>query len=166
MENPTPEDASWRVSKVPSGSTQDRGMRVEKRADDRLEKGGTLNSGGPDPFHERTRSQVVRCDRRQVDAVGRFRESDPPILVRDGRTDHTPSLPRSNVGKAKERAEGHSKQSTHHGIGLLSNSVSRSLLASGAKMVSSDTVGSLNARLFEEPGAVVPHAGICEGGTG
>ena len=45
MENPAPEDASWRVSKVPSGSLEDRGMCAEKLQDDRPEEGGTLNSG-------------------------------------------------------------------------------------------------------------------------
>ena len=62
--NPAPTDASRRVSKVPPGSFQDRGMCGEpersgdrlpagqpkadqKRTDDRPAEGGALNSGGP-----------------------------------------------------------------------------------------------------------------------
>ena len=165
MENPVPEDASRRVSKVPSGSIQDRGTRVEKRADDRLEKGGTLNSGGPDSIHGGIRSQVVHCDRRREDAAGSFRESDPLILVRDGRTDHTPSLPSGKVGKAKGRAEGHSKQSTHHGTRILPLLVSSTLLVIVVDGWFFEPDAGLVARLSEEPCAGKPHAGICEGGT-
>ena len=45
MENPAPEDAQRRVSKVPPGSNQDRGMHGEKRTDDCPEEGSALNSG-------------------------------------------------------------------------------------------------------------------------
>jgi hypothetical protein len=157
MENPAPEDATWQVSKVPPGSTIDRGMCAEKRRNDRPVKVGTLNSGGPEPIHGRIRSKVARRDRRQGDAAGRFRESDPPIVVRDGRTDYM----------AKGWAEGQGKQSTHaRERNTPDQSVSRSLLATGARGVSIRRARKSDARLFEEPGAVVPHAGICEGGTG
>ncbi len=82
-------------------------------------------------------------------------ESDSPIVVRDGRTDH----------KAKGRAERQREQSTHDGIGLIPADVSSSLLAIGERIGHDvfDTVST--ARFSEEPGAGKPHAGICEGGA-
>jgi len=126
MENPAPE-GPWKRQgpKVPPGSTLDRGMCVEKRADDRPEEGGTLNSGDPEPLPVEIRLQGAPCDRPLGDAGGRFGESDPPIVVRDGRADHM----------AKGRAERQREQSTHHGKGILPRTVSRSLLAIGAEMV-------------------------------
>ena len=158
MENPAPEDASWQVSRVPPGSTLDRGMCAEKRTDDRPVKGGTLNSGDPDPLPEKPMLLLgVPRNRREGDAKGRGRESDSPIVVRDGRTDHM----------AKGWAEGQSKQSTHaRERNTPKQSVSRTLLASGAANVSTWNERKPVARLFEEPGAVIPHAGICEGGAG
>ena len=47
MENPAPTDASKASVRGSTGVVQDRGMREEKRTDDRPEEGGTLNSGGP-----------------------------------------------------------------------------------------------------------------------
>ena len=64
-------------------------------------------------------------------------ESDLPIVVRDGNTDHT----------AKDQAGMQSEQSTH---------------AKGTNAL----IEVPPARVPEEPGAVIPHAGICEGGVG
>ena len=54
MKNPAPKDAipkgKWQASKVPPGSSQDRGMCEEKRKNDRPAEGGTLNSGRLAPF--------------------------------------------------------------------------------------------------------------------
>ena len=82
MENPAPEDASWRASKVPSGSALDRGMCVEKRTNDRPEEGGTLNSGDPEPTPpEPIYLQGDSRDRQNGDAGTRRRESEPTEVV-------------------------------------------------------------------------------------
>ena len=122
MENPAPTDTTWQVSKVPPGSTLDRGMSGEKRTDDRSCKGGTLNSGGPESApSEAARQPRDDCDQRQEDAVMTLRESDPPIVVRDGNTGH----------RAKERAGKQRKHRYLHGTRILPIKVSNSLLAMG-----------------------------------
>ncbi len=90
MENPAPKDPlERRGSKVPPGSFQDRGMPVEKRTDDRPEEGGTLNSGDPEPLPaEPIYLRGDPRDRHQGDTLGESRESEPPIVVGDGRTAH------------------------------------------------------------------------------
>ena len=80
-------------------------------------------------------------------------ESDPPIVVRDGRADHM----------AKGWAEGQRKQSTHHGTRNLPVPVSRTLLAIGVNGGFYEPAAGPAARLSEEPCAGKPHAGICEG---
>ena len=83
------------------------------------------------------------------------KESDPSIVVRDGRTDH----------KAKGWAERQSEQSTHHGKRMLPIPVSRTLLALAADVWFNESDTMPIARLSEEPCAGKPHAGICEGGA-
>jgi len=84
-----------------------------------------LNSGGP----ERGPSEAIHllkapCDQQHEDVVAACRESDPPIVVGDGRTDHM----------AKGRAEGQSGQSTHARERITpAESVSRTLSALRAK---------------------------------
>ncbi len=104
----------------------------------------------PSPPHGR-----VACIRLKVVASGSGKESDSPIVVRDGRADHM----------AKGWAERQSEQSTHRGRRLLLSPVSRTLLALATKfwLIGSGTESS--ARLSEEPCAGKPHAGICEGGA-
>ena len=101
MENPAPESAilkgKWQASKVPPGSTLDRGMWKEKRIDDCSSKGSALNSGDPVPLPSGNRRDVGSQPQEDTDAG--IRESDPPIVVRDGNTGHT----------AKERAGRHRK---------------------------------------------------------
>ena len=113
---------------------------------------GTLNSGDLAailPKRQATYNQL------EEDAGGSRKESDSPIVVRDGRTDHT----------AKGWAERYRKQRTHGGEGLFPATVSSYLLALGSRF---DTL-YLNwrpfARFSEEPCAGIPHAGICEGGA-
>jgi len=56
-------------------------------------------------------------------------ESDPPVLLRGGRTDHTPSHSYSGAGKGKERAERLHEQSNHAaGTTVPRKSVSSTLL--------------------------------------
>jgi hypothetical protein len=160
MENPVPTDAiprgKWQVSEVPSGSTLGRGMCAEKRTDDRAEWGGTLNSGDPgaNPLSGVIRAAAEGLQRNE-EALGGDRESDSPIVVRDGRADHT----------AKGRAEGQRGHSTHARETIIPiTSVSRTLSASGVGGPQGSAVPI--ARLSEEPGAAIPHAGICEGGAG
>ena len=157
MENPAPEDATWQVSKVPPGSNQDRGMREEKRTDDRPAGDGALNSGrpAPTPSEEIYLQRINDFQLHEGSAKG-ARDSDPPIVVRDGNTGHT----------AKGRAGRQREQST--------NLRTRLLLAKGVKLPACNGNGFRNpvpelvprARFPEEPGAVIPHAGICEGGVG
>jgi hypothetical protein len=160
MENPAPTDAlprgKWQVSKVPSGSTLDRGIRAEKRTDDRPEWGGTLNSGGPgaNPL-SRAIWRAATGLQRNEGVGGGDRESDSPIVVRDGRADHT----------AKGRAERQRGHSTHARERIIPNtSVSRTLSTLGDGYLR--RLAAPTARLSEEPGAAIPHAGICEGGAG
>lgn len=79
-------------------------MRAEKRTNDRPEEGGTLNSGDPGakPPSGEIR-EVAKGHQRKEEVDGGDRESDPPIVVGDGRADHM----------AKERADGHRGHSTH-----------------------------------------------------
>ena len=157
MENPAPTDATWQVSEGSTGVDQDRGMCEEKRTDDRSCVGGTLNSGGPESVPaEAVRRPRANDDQPQEDAIWTFRESDPPIVVRDGNTGHT----------TKGWAGRQRKQSTHLRT--------RILLVEGVKLPACIGNGFWHpvsqlvpfARLPEEPGAVIPHAGICEGGVG
>ena len=128
----------------------------EKRIDDRPEEGGTLNSGGPESAPDDAgRHPKASRDQPQEDAVWTLRESDPPIVVRDGRTDHM----------AKGRAGRQSKHSTHHGRRLLPITVSSTLLAMAVENWFNELVTLPSARLPEEPCAGKSHAGICEGGT-
>ena len=119
--------------------------------------GGTLNSGGPDggPGHWATRAVDGPAQRKEAGSVS-VRESDPPIVVSDGRAGH----------KAKGRAREQRKQSTYRGT--------RILPANGVKLPACNGDGpwhlvpdALTECAFpEEPGAGNPHAGICEGGAG
>ena len=108
-----------------TGVDQDRGMCKEKRNDDRPEEGGTLNSGrrmAPDVgeiYLQRPN------DFQPTEGVAKsHQESDLPIVVRDGKTDHT----------AKGQAGMQRGQSTHaRGRNTLDESVSRTLSALGTK---------------------------------
>jgi hypothetical protein len=110
MENPAPEDASlkgeWQVSMVPPGSTLDRGMCEEKRTDDRPAEDGALTSGrlAPTPIEEIHLQRINDFQPQEGIAKG-AQESDPPIVVGDGNTDHT----------AKGRAGMQRGQSSHVG---------------------------------------------------
>ena len=95
------------------------------------------------------------CQQLEEVAVGCGKESDSPIVVRDGRTDHM----------AKGWAERQREQSTHCGRRMLSISVSSSLLALAVGIWSIGSDARPSARLSEEPCAGKPHAGICEGGA-
>ena len=88
-------------------------------------------------------------------AGGREKESDPPIVVRDGKADHM----------AKEWAERQREHSTHRGRRMLPNPVSSTLLALAADIWFNEPDAEPSARPSEELGAGKPHAGICEGGT-
>ena len=123
MENPAPKDATWRVSKVPPGSTKTVVCVKRSGKMNRFCKVGTLKSGGPECAPaEAVRRPKANGDQPKGDVTWTFRESDPPIVVRDGNAGH----------KAKEWAGKQRKHSPHHGIRILPNTVSRFLLATGA----------------------------------
>jgi hypothetical protein len=156
MKNPAPKDATWQVSEVPPGSLKTVACMKRSGKMNRLCKVGTLNSGGPecDPLAAVRWPEAIG-DRPQEDANRIFRESDPPIVVRDGNAGH----------KAKERAGCNASRGTSTG---------HEYSQSGVKLPACKGswfwhfVSALVpcARIPEEPGAVIPHAGICEGGTG
>ena len=98
--------------------------------------------------------QAVRIQLEGV-AGGCGKESDPPIVVRDGRADHM----------AKGWAERQREHSTHRGRRMLPIPVSRTLLAIAADVRFNELDAEPSARLSEEPCAGKPHAGICEGGA-
>lgn len=110
-------------------------MCAEKRRNDCPEEDSALNSGGP----ERVPSEAIHllkapCDQQHEEAAVTRRESDPPILLGDGRTDHTPSRRSGGAGMGKGRAEGQSGQSTHARERTTpAQSVSRTLSALRAK---------------------------------
>ena len=107
--------------------------------------------GRPGPFLSLTGRA---CGVQQNEgAAGRIRESDPPIVAGDGNTGHV----------AKGRAEEQSRQRTDAAERMSALSVSSSLPGDrtrGLKTLRHD------ARSSEEPGAAIPHAGICEGAVG
>lgn len=120
---------------VPPGSTLDRGTQAEKRMDDRPEEGGTLNSGGPASVpREAIWLQRIDDFQRNEGIVRGGRESDPPMVVRDGCTGHTPSHGFGDAGTATGRADGQRGQSTHaRERNSPGSSVSRSLTALSVK---------------------------------
>ena len=95
------------------------------------------------------------CHQLEEVAGGSGKESDPPIVVRDGRADH---MAKGWAGRQREH-------STHRGRRLLPIPVPRTLLASKATVWFNESDTEPSARLSEEPCAGKPHAGICEGGT-
>ena len=110
MENPAPKDAilkgKWQVSNVPPGSIKTVAWVKRSVKMDRFYKVGTLNSGGPEcEPAEVGRPPRANCDQPQEDAIWTSRESDPPIVVRDGNAGH----------RAKEWAGKQRKHSTHQG---------------------------------------------------
>ena len=112
----------WRASQFPPGS--DKTVACVKRSEkmDRSFKSGTLNSGGPETVPEGVERRPKAIDVRPTeDGDWSLRESDPPIVVRDGNAGH----------KAKEWAGRQRKQSTYDGTRLLPAIVSSSLLALG-----------------------------------
>jgi len=100
-------------------------MREEKRTNDRPAEGGTLNSGRlfPTPVEEIYLLRANDFQPKEGVATGN-QESDLPIVVRDGNTDHT----------AKDQAGMQRGQSTHaRGTNILNTGVSRTLSALGTK---------------------------------
>lgn len=109
----------------PAGVEQDRGMCGEKRNNDRPAEGGTLNSGRlTAPADEEIYLQRPN-DFQPTGGVAKSRQdSDLPIVVRDGNTDHT----------AKGQTGMQRGQSTHAGgRKTLDDGVSRTLSALGTK---------------------------------
>ena len=133
MENPASKGASLASVRDSTGVRQDRGMCEEKRKMNRFPIVGTLNSGGPGCLPAEAEMQPrANGDQPQEDTIWIFRESDPPIVVRDGNTGH----------KAKGRAGWQRKHSTHCGTRLLPVTVSSYLLALGMDSGQSAGVGS------------------------
>ena len=106
MENQAPKDVTWQVSKVPPGSIKTVACEERSGKMNRFCKVGTLNSGGPESAPaEAARRPTASGVQPQGDVTWTFRESDPPIVVRDGNAGH----------RAKEWAGKQRKHSTHQG---------------------------------------------------
>ncbi len=117
---------------------------------------GTLNSGGPECIPEDAgRHLKANRDQPKEDAVWTHRESDPPIVVRDGNAGH----------KAKGWAGSNASKGLTSGHVDLENRVTLPACIGNPSLALCAGVGFMCA-LPEEPGAVIPHAGICEGGVG
>jgi len=110
-------------------------MSAKKRRNDRPEEDGTLNSGRPEFTSEETiHLHGATSDRPFGGPGGQRRESDQPIVVRDGRADHRPPHPPGAVDEAKGLAQRHRGQSTHARERTTpTSSVSRTLSALRAK---------------------------------
>ncbi len=100
--------------KVPPGSIKTVACVKRSVKMNRFPKFGTLNSGDPESVPaEAERRPRANGDQPQEDAIWTFRESDLPIVVRDGNTGHTASHRYAGASTAKERAGRQRKQSTH-----------------------------------------------------
>jgi hypothetical protein len=123
----------WRVSQVPPGSSQVVACMKRSEKMNRFSTVGTLNSGGPEaaPAPVERRSKAI--DDQPTEDVNRsFRESDPPIVVRDGNAGHATSLAHVSASKAKECAGGNASKALTKGHDYSLPKVLSSLLAMGA----------------------------------
>ena len=135
MENPASEDAIKASVQDSTGVDQDRGMCEEKRNDDHPEEGGTLNSGRRmAPAAEEIYLQRPNDFQPKEGVAKSHQESDLPILVRDGNTDHITLHRYADASTAKDQAGMQRGQSTHaRGRNTLKESVSRTLSALGTQ---------------------------------
>ncbi len=127
-----------------------------KETTQELSESLTMNTGDLAATPGRQRPDGGRPDQLKEGRAASSEESDPSIVVRGGRTDHT----------AKGWAEGQREHRTDPGIRMIPPRVSSSLLAFGVRILSIGKDAGPATRLSEEPCAGKPHAGICEGGTG
>ena len=89
MENPASEVASRQVTRIPPGSIKTVACVKRSVKMNRFSIVGTLNSGGPECVsNDAERHLTDDRDQPTEDAVRTFRESDPPIVVRDGNAGH------------------------------------------------------------------------------
>jgi len=95
----------WRVSQVPPGSSQVVACVKRSVKMNRFSRVGTLNSGGPETVPAEAERRPRAIGDQPIEGANRsFRESDPPIVVRDGNTGHTSSPGYAGAGTAKEWA--------------------------------------------------------------
>jgi hypothetical protein len=81
--------ATWQVPQVPPGSSQVVACVKRSEKMNRFPIVGTLNSGGPESEPDgAVRHQMAGRDQPQEGAIRTLRESDPPIVVRDGSAGH------------------------------------------------------------------------------
>ena len=114
----------------------------------------TLKPGGPERDPEVVPGPTgAYSDQPHKDAVQTLRESDPLIIVRDGRAVHM----------ANGRAAMQREQSTHRGTRLLPTRGVKLPACKGDGLWHPVPGLVPRARIPEEPGAVVPHARICGG---
>jgi hypothetical protein len=118
---------------------------------------GTLNSGGAEcvPSAAARRPEAAG-DRPKEDAKRTIRESDPPIVVRDGNAGH----------RAKEWAGSNASTGSTSGHEYSRSNGVKLPACIGDRFWHSVPELVPRARNPEEPGAVIPHAWICKGGTG
>ena len=159
--------AKWQVPQIPPGSSQVVACVKRSEKMNRFSTVGTLNSGGPecDPSAAARRPEAIG-DRPKEDAKRTFRESDPPIVVRDGSAGHTASHRYAGASTAKEWAGSNASTGITSGHEYSRSNGVKLPACNGDRFWHSVPELVPRARYPEEPGAVIPHAGICEGGTG
>ena len=157
MENPASKGASMASVQDSTGVHLDRGMCEEKRTDEPISYSRHLELGRPGMCtcgsRKATKGRWRSTPRRRHRTT---RESDPPIVVRDGNTGHT----------AKEWAGRHREQSTHFQDTITPGKKCQAPCLHRERTPARVLELVPIARHPEEPGAVIPHAGICEGGVG
>ena len=81
--------AKWQVPQIPPGSSQVVACVKRSEKMNRFSTVGTLNSGGPEGEPgDAGRHPKANHDQPIEDAIRTLRESDPPIVVRDGNAGH------------------------------------------------------------------------------
>ena len=99
--------AQWRAPQVPPGSVKTVACVKRSEKMDRFSKVGTLNSGGPESVPAGVeRHPTANRDQPIEDVIWTLRESDPPIVVRDGNTGHT-AKERAGSNASKALTPGH-----------------------------------------------------------
>ena len=167
MENPAMNGAKWQVPQIPPGSSQVVACVKRSEKMNRFSTVGTLNSGGPEcaPSAAARWPEAIG-DRPKEDASRTFRESDPSIVVRDGSAGHTASHRFAGASAAKGWTGSNASTGITSGHEYSRSNGVKLPACNGDRFWHSVPEPVPRARYPEEPGAGIPHAGICEGGTG
>jgi hypothetical protein len=115
------------------------------------------NLGDPNGSRRKVGRQTETSSRKADD----LRESDQLIVLRDGKAVHTQHL-WFCAGVGKELTRIRNSQRKHKSD--MQGRINCANLTAGNKQLVTKWVIATEASIFEEPGAIIPHAGICAGG--